>query len=31
MGALGKAAAGEGDWGVTVDDVTFIKNRLCEI
>ena len=29
---LGKGAAGEGGWGVTVDDVTFIKkNRLCKI
>ena len=29
---LGKGAAREGGWGVTVDDVTFIKkNRLCKI
>ena len=29
---LEKGAAGEGGWGVTVDDVTFVKkNRLCKI
>ena len=29
---LGKGAAGEGGWGVKVDDVTFVKkNRLCKI
>ena len=30
---LGKGTAGEGvgGWGVTVYDMTLIKNRLCEI